>query len=112
VGAALSLLSDIGFDAIHPVDAEQPDIVEIRRQWQGKMALVDGIATDLLIHGRRDEIEEKVRERCLQLAPGGGYVLSSGRGLNDGVPPESFVIMARAVHRFGRYGALGVAARL
>jgi LacI family transcriptional regulator len=112
VGAALSLLSDIGFDAVHPTDPEHNDVVEIRHQWQGKMALVDSIPTALLIQGRRDEIEEKVRECCMRLAPGGGYVLSTGRGLTDGIPPESFVIMTHAMHRFGRYGALGVAARL
>jgi hypothetical protein len=25
----------------------------------------------------------------------------------DGIPPENFVTMVKAVHKYGRYGALG-----
>jgi len=103
----LPLLHDIGFDAIHPLAPECNDITDIRKRWAGKMALMGSIPSDLLAEGGREEIEERVREQCVQLAPGGGYVLTSSDGVTDAIPPESFVIMAQAVRRYGRYGSLG-----
>jgi len=109
IGSALPLLADIGFDAVHPVEPEHNDIFDIRQHCQGKMALIGNIPTDLLEHGRRSEIDDRVRECCTRLAPGGGYVLSSTRGLTDAVSPENFVAMAQALHRYGRYGSMGKA---
>ncbi|MBC8449878.1 MAG: substrate-binding domain-containing protein [Chloroflexi bacterium] len=103
----LSILHDIGFDAVHPLVPECNDIFDIKRRWNGRMALMGNIPTTLLAYGRREEIEERVREYCVELAPGGGYVLSSSNGIIEGIPPENFVAMTQAVHRHGRYGSLG-----
>jgi len=104
---ALPILHAIGFDVIHPSEPEFNDIFEIKRQWVGKLAIVGNIPSSLLVHGSKGEIEEEVREYCLRLAPGGGYVLgSSGRSTED-VPPENFVVMTQALQRYGRYGSLG-----
>jgi LacI family transcriptional regulator len=104
---ALPLLFDIGFDAVHPLVPECNDILDIRRRWAGKMALMGNIPSELLASGRPEEIEEQVREYCVRLAPGGGYVLSSSNGIADGIPPENFAAMTQAVRRYGRYGSLG-----
>jgi LacI family transcriptional regulator len=103
----LSVLHDIGFHAVHPVEPESNDIFAIKEQWAGKLALVGNIPVSLLAHGSRDEIEEAVRESCVGLAPGGGYVLSSSGKIAADVSPESFVTMTRAVRKYGRYGSLG-----
>jgi uroporphyrinogen decarboxylase len=107
LGPALPFLCDIGFDAVHPLVPECNDVVAIKKRWTGKMALMGGISSSLLAQGVREEIEEAVREQCVQLAPGGGYVLTSPDGVTDAMTPESFMIMARAAHRYGRYGSLG-----
>jgi LacI family transcriptional regulator len=103
----LPILHDIGFDAVHPIEPESNDIFEIKKEWAGKMALVGNIPTALLAHGSREEIEEKVQEYCVHLASRGGYVLGSSNGIVEGIPPENFVAMTRAVHKYGRYGSLG-----
>jgi uroporphyrinogen decarboxylase len=103
----LPVLADTGFDAIHPVEPEWNDIVEIKRQWAGRLALVGNIPISLLASGSKDQIEAAVRDHCLSLAPGGGYVLSSAGRIARDIPPESFVAMTRAVHKYGRYGSLG-----
>ena len=51
--------------------------------------------------------EERVKRLCVDLAPGGGYVLGSSPGIMEGIPPENFLAMVQAVHRHGRYGRLG-----
>ena len=103
----LPILHDIGFDAVHPIEPESNDIFEIKKEWVGKMALVGNISTVLLAHGSREEIEEKVQEYCVHLASSGGYVLGSSNGIVEGIPPENFVTMTQAVHKYGRYGSLG-----
>jgi uroporphyrinogen decarboxylase len=103
----IPILHDVGFNIVHPIEPESNDIFAVKERWKGRMALIGNIPTVLLAYGAREEIEEKVREYCVRLAPGGGYVLGSSTSIMDGIPPENFVAMTEAVHRFGRYGALG-----
>ena len=87
----------------------QRHLAAFRQQWAGKMAFVGNIPTLLLAYGRPDEIDERVRHQCVELAPGGGYVLGSSPSIMEGIPPENFLAMIQAVHRYGRYGRLGQA---
>jgi len=103
----LPILYGIGINVVHPNEPESNDIFELKRQWAGKLALIGNITTVLLAYGSGDEIEEKVKEYCIKMAPGGGYVLSSSTSIMDGIPPENFVTMTQAVHKYGRYGSLG-----
>jgi uroporphyrinogen decarboxylase len=107
IDRVLPILYEIGFDAVHPIQPESNDIFELREQWAGQLALVGNVPTTLLAYGSKEEIEEKVKEYCVKLAPGGGYVLSSSTSIVEGIPPENFVAMTEAVHKYGRYGALG-----
>jgi uroporphyrinogen decarboxylase len=104
----LPILHKVGFDAVHPIEPESNDIFQVKKQWAGKMALIGNIPTVLLAYGKKEEIEEKVREYCMELAPGGGYVLGSSTSIMEGIPPENFVAMTKAVHKYGRYGSLGI----
>jgi uroporphyrinogen decarboxylase len=103
----LPILHEVGIDINHPIEPESNDIVEVKRLWAGKMALIGNVHTPLLAYGRKDEIENVVQEYCQKLAPGGGYVLGSSTSIMDGIPPENFVAMIEAVHKYGRYSHLG-----
>lgn len=107
VSQLVPFLRDMGFDAIHPVDPSFDDIYEVRKRWQGKVAIVGNVPTALLARGDPDRIEARVREYCIRLAPGGGYVLSSSGNITEDIPAANFVAMTMAVHKFGRYRALG-----
>ena len=103
----LPILHEVGIDINHPVEPESNDIFEVKSKWAGKMAFIGNIPTVLLAYGRKDEIEDRVRDYCLKLAPGGGYALGSSTSIMDGIPPENFVTMVQAVHKYGRYNSLG-----
>jgi LacI family transcriptional regulator len=107
IGEVMPILHDIGFDLVHPVQPESNDIFALKEQWVGRMSLVGNIPTSLLAYGHKEEIEAMVKEYCVKLAPGGGYILASSSSIMDGIPPENFVAMIQAVHKFGRYGSLG-----
>lgn len=103
----LPILHDVGIDAVHPIEPESNDIAEVKERWKGKMAFIGNIPTVLLAYGSKEEIEERVRDYCVRLAPGGGYVLGSSTSIMEGIPPENFVAMTRAAHKYGVYGRLG-----
>ena len=71
------------------------------------MAFIGNIPTALLAYGGEEDIQDKVREYCVGLGPGGGYVLGSSGGISGNIPPENFIAMTQAVHKYGRYGSLG-----
>ena len=104
----LPILHDVGIDIVHPIEPESNDIIAVKKMWAGRMAFIGNIHTPLLAYGSPEEIEEKVKEYCIHLAPGGGYVLGSSTSIMDGIPPENFVTMVKAVHKYGRYGSLGI----
>ena len=103
----LPILHDIGFDIVHPMEPECNNIFEMNKQWGDKMAFVGGIPTSLLAYGNWEKIEETVRDYCVRLGTGGGYVLGSSAHIADGVPPQNFWAMVQAVHKYGSYDALG-----
>jgi uroporphyrinogen-III decarboxylase len=105
----LPILYDVGINVNHPIEPESNDLAEVKKKWAGKMSLIGNVHTPLLAFGKKDQIEEKVREYCMTVAPGGGYVLGSSTSIMDGIPPENFETMVRAVHKYGRYGSLGQA---
>ena len=105
----MPILYEVGFNIAHPIEPESNDIALVKKEWAGRMALIGNIPTVLLAYGSTEEIEERVREYCLNVAPGGGYVLGSSTSIMDGIPPENFVTMIQAVHKYGRYGQLGIA---
>jgi uroporphyrinogen decarboxylase len=105
----LPILYEVGFNIVHPVEPESNDIFEVKQRWAGKMAIVGNIPIALLAYGHKDQIEERVKEYCVRLGPGGGYVIGSSTSITEGIPPENFVAMTKAVHKYGRYGSLGQA---
>ena len=103
----MPILYDVGIDAVHPIEPESNDIVEVKKKWKGRMALMGNIPTVLLAYGSKEEIGERVRDYCIRLAPGGGWILGSSTSIMEGIPPENFVTMVEATHKYGHYGSLG-----
>lgn len=103
----LPILERIGFDVVQPVEPECNDLVELKAQSHGRVALVGGIPVSLLTYGSWDKIEQAVREQCVRLAPGGGYVLGSSGPITEGIPPQNYWAMVQAAHKYGSYAAPG-----
>jgi LacI family transcriptional regulator len=107
IDGVLPILYELGFDAVHPVQPEFNDIFQLKRQWGDKMALMGNMPLALLAYGDQAKIEAQVREYCARLGPSGGYVFGSSGSIDNDIPPENFVAMVQAVHKYGRYGSLG-----
>lgn len=101
----------IGVNAIHPVQPEAMDINELkedqkRRLGEGKKALafLGGINLDYpLCRGTPKEVEELVKKRIKEIAPGGGYALGSSNTIYEAVPFENYKAMVEATLKYGKY---------
>jgi len=58
---------------------------------------------DLLSRGTPDEVDAEVLGLMRDVAPGGGYIASSGNSLTSYLKPENVLAMSEAIQRYGKY---------
>lgn len=98
-------IADAGFDGLHSL---QPscgvDIVRIKKDWGERLCLMGNVDLDtLLTLGRPEQVEREVRRLIRDVAPGGGYILSTTNVLTRYTPPENALAMYRAAEKYGQY---------
>lgn len=54
-----------------------------------------------LVYGTNKEIESIVKEYCEKLGSGDSWGLGSSTSIMDGIPPDNFVTMIKAGHKYG-----------
>ncbi|MBU1945101.1 MAG: hypothetical protein KKE36_15685, partial [Actinobacteria bacterium] len=97
-------LSDCGIKAIHPIEPQAMDIVEVKKRFGDRFCIFGNIDLDhTLTRGSVPEVVEQVKERIRVLAPGGGYGLSASNSIPDYVKPENYRAMVETAFRYGRY---------
>lgn len=106
-GTMWEVLPDVvacGFSAIQPIEPKAMDITEVKRQYGDRLCLIGNI--DLggcLTMGTPAEVEEQVRARICELAPGGGYMVGSSNSITSYVPLENYKALIEATFRWGAY---------
>jgi uroporphyrinogen decarboxylase len=104
VAWVLADLVDIGIDAINPVQVSAADMDShrLKSEFGAHVCFWGAIDTQhVLPFGTPDEVEEEVRRRVEDLAEGGGYVIAPVHMIQQEVPPENILAMARAAHVYG-----------
>lgn len=100
-------LIELGVDILDPIQPEAKDMdpAEIKQAFGDRLCLQGGIsAQDVLSGGTVENVEEEVKRRIDQLAPGGGYILSPGHPvLQVDVPVENIVAMYQTGFEYGKY---------
>ncbi len=106
-GRVYDVIDDLiacGFDSLHPCEPASMDIVELKRKYQGRLCLCGNINLDsTLTLGTPADVEQEVRNRIRELAPGGGYCCGSSNSVPEYVPYENYLAMIDAVKRYGGY---------
>jgi uroporphyrinogen decarboxylase len=99
-------LIDIGVDALNPiqVSARQMDTDMLKREFGHHLAFWGAIDTHRVLPlGTPEDVEAEVRKRLGDLAPGGGYVLTSVHNIQSEVPPANVTAMYNAARKWGVY---------
>ncbi len=99
----IPILVELGFRAVHPVEYAANDIRQLKQKFGEQICLHGNVPTTLLAHGQPEEVEAHVRELVEDMKRGGRYICSSTTSIFEGIPPENFAAMIRAVQTYGRY---------
>jgi uroporphyrinogen decarboxylase len=99
-------LIEIGVDIINPVQvaAKDMDTKKLKEEFGSKVTFWGGIDTQrILPFGSPEDVENEVKKRITDLAPGGGYVLAAVHNIQAGVRPENICMMYESARRYGTY---------
>jgi len=105
-GNFLPLLDDLlslGMNALNPIEPEAIDIVALRRRLGRGVALVGNIDINALALASPQAVERLTRDTIRQVAPGGGFILSSSNSIPGYCRVENVLAMVRACRRYGKY---------
>ena len=87
-------LIEIGFDAVHPIQPESMDMLEVKRTLGDRLTLFGGVSVQTELPGSHPEdIRTLVRRRIDELGQDGGFMLAPSNTLLPDCPTESIVAM-------------------
>ena len=98
----LETFIDLGIHVLNPVQASANDLAEVRRVSQGRLVLLGGLSSGLLVDGPSARIRDEVQRLCRLLGRDGGYFCASDQGMPW--PPKTLCpACLDALNEYGRY---------
>jgi uroporphyrinogen decarboxylase len=102
----LSDLRDVGIDILNPVEvtARNMDSARLKSEFGDSFSFWGAGCDNLILtQGSPENVEEEVRKRIEDLAPGGGYVFASIHCIQPNMPPQNIAALFRAALKWGTY---------
>lgn len=97
-------LADCGVKAVHPIEPLAMDIVEVKKRYGDRFCIFGNIDLEhTLTLGTVTEVEDQVKKKIKELAPGGGWGLAASNSVPDYVKPENYRAMVAAGKKYGKY---------
>jgi len=90
-------------NGIHPIEPAAMDIRKVKEQYGSRICIIGNVDVDLLSNGTPKEIEEIIRALIHDIAPGGGYILSSGNSFPSYAKVENVLAMGEGLRKYGHY---------
>ena len=98
---------ECGVDMIHPIEPTTAnpefDIFKLYQKYSDRLTFVGNVSPQDLADKKPKYIENYVRRLIRELAPGGGYILSSGHSINPAIKLENFLKMHETLKKYGKY---------
>jgi uroporphyrinogen decarboxylase len=106
-GDVSRMMKDIiaaGVDVLHPIEPKCMDIVAVKKEFGDRIALMGNVDLGYtLTRGTPAEVRAEVKFLIQNVAPGGGYLLSSANSITNYVPLENYQALLDATREYGRY---------
>lgn len=99
----LNTLLDLGVVATHPNEIGAVDIRTIKKRYGHRLCVMGNVDLVTLGNGTPEQTDAEVRNLIRDLAPGGGYIISSGNSLASYLKADCVLAMSQAIQRYGRY---------
>jgi len=97
----------VGVDAIHPIEPTtanpEYDIFKLKEKYGDKICFIGNVSPQDLSDKEPEYIREYTRRLLKNVAPGGGFILSSGHSINPAVKLENFLAMRDTYEKYGKY---------
>jgi uroporphyrinogen decarboxylase len=106
VAWAIPDLIDVGVEILNPVqvNAVGMETARLKQEYGRHISFWGGgCDTGILQHGSPGDVQDEVRRRLADLAPGGGFVFGSIHNIQINVPPPNIVAMFDTARTEGRY---------
>ena len=109
-GDLLEIFEDIincGVDTINPLESTtanpEYDIFKLNQKYGDKITFSGNLSPVMLALGEIAEIVTYAKKLIRELAPGGGYIFSSGHSINPAVTIDRFEAMQNIRRKYGSY---------
>lgn len=96
----VTTLDVVGFN---PIEKAAMEIRDVKREYGDRLCLIGNVDLNTLTIGSVEDVEAEVRGLIRDVAPGGGYILSSGNSLAAYLEPANVIGMRDTLDRWGRY---------
>ena len=94
------LVEDVKIDAKHSFEDTIEDVVETKRQYGDRIAMLGGIDVDFLCRAGEAAIRRRVRRTLEACQEGGGYVLGTGNSVANYIPLDNYLAMLDEGRKF------------
>ena len=108
-GVTYDLLPDfleMGVDIIHPVQANargNGDAARLKQEFGSSISFHGNTDNQGVFHRSKTRVIADALYRIRHLAPGGGYIFSSGHNIQANMPPESILALFDTAREYGTY---------
>lgn len=94
------LIEDVRIDAKHSFEDTIESVIEDKRLYGDRIALLGGIDVDFLCRATPDAIRARVRQTLDVCMPGGGYCLGTGNSVANYIPLDNYLAMVDEGRRY------------
>ncbi|MGA2477793.1 MAG: uroporphyrinogen decarboxylase family protein [Spirochaetia bacterium] len=102
----LQELIDIGVDIVHPMQPSADgngDAARLKKDFGGRISYHGNTNNQGIFNKSREHVEADALYRIKNLAPGGGYIFSSGHNIQVDCPPENILTLFDTAYEYGKY---------
>jgi len=87
------LINDVKIDAKHSFQDRVAPVIEWKKKYGDKIAMIGGVDMDVLCTYTPDKLRQYVRHTIDECAPGGRFALGAGNSIPSYVPLENYLTM-------------------
>ncbi|MBD3214305.1 MAG: hypothetical protein GF311_16970 [Candidatus Lokiarchaeota archaeon] len=109
-GDLMEIIDDIvkcGIDVLNPIEPTTAnpdyDIFKLHEKYEDKITFCGNVSPMMLATGEISKIKDYCMKLIKNLAPGGGYIFSSGHSINPAVTVDRFEAMQNIRRKYGKY---------
>jgi uroporphyrinogen decarboxylase len=99
-------LMDIGVDIVQPLQANadgNEDPAKLKKDFGVRMVFHGNTDNQGVFHKTKEEVIADALYRIRHLAPGGGYIFSSGHNIQANMRPENILALFETAREYGTY---------